>query len=69
LAAEKMGAGSDPCSEYLLLGLLQRAKTCFSLIFAEDPAVMIILPASGKVAAMCQHTVNFKDGIECPPSC
>lgn len=42
---------------------------CLSLIFAEDPAVLIIVPVSGKAAVMCQHTVNFKEGVESPPSC
>lgn len=35
----------------------------------EDPTVLIILPVSEKAAATCQHTMNVKDGMECPPSC
>lgn len=32
-----------------------------SLIFAEDPAVLIIIPVAGKAAVMCQHT-EFQRG-------
>lgn len=41
----------------------------FSLIFAEDPAVLIIFPVSREATAMCQHTVSFKAGMGCLPSC